>query len=108
MNMNVHAGLTRGNTNIHSDVVTVRRILRLYEFMGAVEQFDHRNLLEVCHFEEVRNMTPRHDDNMAATQRILLRLRVRQSIFEQDGRGQAEVTVLRILHGSLFRSHGRT
>jgi hypothetical protein len=35
-------------------------------------------------------------------------LRVRQSIFEQDGRGQAEVTVLRILHGSLFRSHCRT
>jgi len=104
MNMDVHARLTRSATNIHSNVVTVRRILRLYKFTGTVEQFDHRNLLKVRHFEEVRNMPPWYDNDMAAAQRILLRLCVRQSIFEQDRPRQAKLTVLRISHRSVFRA----
>jgi hypothetical protein len=67
MNVDVQTGLARSATNIHSNVVTVRRMLRLYEFTGTVEQFDHGHLLKVRHFEEVCNMPPRYDNNMAAT-----------------------------------------
>ena len=82
MNMNVHTGLTRSLTNIHSNVVTVRRMPRLDEFTGTAEQFDHGQLFKLRHFEEVRDMSPRYDNDMASTQRSLLELGVRQLIFE--------------------------
>jgi hypothetical protein len=67
MNMDVHTGLARSATNIHANVVTIRRMLRLNEFTGTIEQFDHGHLLKMRHFEEVRNVPPRYDNDMAAT-----------------------------------------
>ena len=67
MNVDVHAGLACSATNIYSNVVTVRRMLRLYEFTRTVEECNHGHLLKVRHFEEVSNMPPRYDDDMAGT-----------------------------------------
>ena len=67
MNVDVHAGLTRSATNIYPNVVTVRRMLRLYEFTSTIEQFNHGHLLKVRHFEEVSNVPPRYDNDMPAT-----------------------------------------
>ena len=67
MNVDVHAGLTCGAPNVHSDVVTVRRILRLDDRTCTVEELNDGHLLETCHFKEVGYMPPWHDDEMTTT-----------------------------------------
>ena len=67
MNVDVHARLTCGAPNVHSDVVTVRRILRLDERTCTVEELANGHLLRTRHFKEIGYMPPWHDDDMAAT-----------------------------------------
>lgn len=67
MNVDVHTGLACRATNIYSNVVAVRRMLRLYELTSTVEEFNYGHLLEVRHFEEVRDVPPWYNDDMPAT-----------------------------------------
>ena len=67
MNVDVHARLTCGAPNVHSNVVSVRRILRLDERACTVEELNNGHLLRTRHFKEIGYMPPRHDDDMATT-----------------------------------------
>ena len=67
VNVDVHARLACGTPNVHSDVVSVRRILRLDERTRTIEELNNSRLLRTRHFEEIGDMPPRHDDDMAAT-----------------------------------------
>ena len=67
MNVDVHARLTCGAPNVHSDVVSVRRILRLDEHTCSVEELNDGHVLRTRHLKEIGYMPPWHDDDMAAT-----------------------------------------
>ena len=67
MNVDVHARLTCGAPDVHSDVVTVRRLLRLDERTCTVEELDNGHLLRTRHFKEIGYMPPWHNDGVAAT-----------------------------------------
>ena len=91
MDMDVHARLARGAADVHADVVSIRRMPRMYEITGTAQQLDHRCLLQRRHFEEVRDMPPRYYDDMARTQRICLCLCVRQLVLYHDRLRMAEL-----------------
>jgi hypothetical protein len=67
MNVDVHTRLTRGGPNVHTDVVSVRRILGLDERTCSAEELDNGHLFRTRHFKEIGYMPPGHDDDMAAT-----------------------------------------
>jgi len=67
MNMNMHPRLTGSTTNVYPNVVTIWRMLRLYELACMAEQFDHGRLLGRSHFKEIGNVPARHDNDMTAT-----------------------------------------
>src|SRR5579862_2292710 len=106
VNVHMHARLASGATNVYSDVVTIRRILRLNELTSRDEQLHYRHLLELGHFKIVGNVPPRHDDDMAWTQAVFLRLYVGQLIFDQSGIGHTKLTFFAICHRRVFREAG--
>ena len=67
MNVDVHARLTSSAPNVHADVVSVRRILRLDERTCTVQELNNGHLLRTRHVKEIGYVPTWHDDDMAAT-----------------------------------------
>ena len=67
MNVDVHTRLTGRGPNIHTDVVSVRRILGLDARPCSVEKLDDGHLFRTRHFKEIGYMPTGHDNDMAAT-----------------------------------------
>src|SRR4029078_224201 len=98
MDMHMHSRLPRGLPDIHPDVVSVGRMRAPHELMGLAKKLENRGLLLRRHFEEVRDVTPRNRDDVARTQRMIVRTHVGQFVLEQDECRGAELAFPRLFH----------
>ena len=65
--MNVHARLPCSSSNIYTDVIAIRRVLGLYHLPRRAKKLQDRGFFLRRHFEEVGDIAPRNDNNVALT-----------------------------------------
>jgi len=53
------------SSNIYTDVVAMRRALSLYHLARRAKKLQDRGFFLRCHFEEVGDMAPGNDNNVA-------------------------------------------
>jgi len=68
----MHARLTSRFSDIHANVVAVRRMLLLDCFLNLCQQRKDRRLLLRSHVEKVCHMALRNHEDVAAAQRVVV------------------------------------
>jgi len=74
----MHPRLTACHADIHPNVVAVGREASLNMTLRFSEEIEDGQLLVSCHVKEARNVTSRDDENVAATQRVVVVPHIRE------------------------------
>ena len=78
VNVYMHPRLTAGHADIHPNVVTVGREAALKMTLRFSEELEDGQLLILRHVKEARDVTSWDDENVAATQRIVVVPHIRE------------------------------
>ena len=82
--MHVHSRLPRSLPNIYPNVESVGRMLGKRELLSATKKLENRDLLLGRHFEEIGYVTFWNNENVATTQRMVVRTHIGEFVLGQD------------------------
>ena len=83
MHMDMHARLTACFADVHADVVSVRRVLRLDQLPRLAKELEDCGLLFGAHVEEVCDMTFGDDKDMSAAKGIAVISHISKFILDE-------------------------
>ena len=93
MHVDMHAGLPAGFSDVHTDVVAIRRVLFLDQALGLIQQRKHGGLLVRGHLEEAGHMAPGNDQHVATAEGIVVVAHVGERIFRHGIARDTELAI---------------
>src|SRR5262245_42194126 len=94
MHMDVHAVLPGGPTDVHADVVAVRRMICGDPALRAIEKRLNFSLFLDGHIEVARDVPARHHQDMATAQAVVVVSNVGERAFQQEVLGPTQLAML--------------
>jgi len=84
MYVHVHARLARGLSDVHANVVAVRRMIVLDETLRLIQKTENTRLLFGSHVKEAGDMALWNDEQVSTAERIVVMADVREFILQDD------------------------